>query len=218
MLASDEARFESSARRTRCIVYAGMRDEGGSVNFKSAQSKEVVDYSARLNLDFRRSVFYFYGVDMSSVDVAGSQVMRKNWERFLAKSRAALGGFGQELSMPSSRPVQAMHYVLEVNFPDGRKTGQMDFFVDNEGKLLDGVVSIDAMSGSFGVLRDGVCRLVDGKFTVEAKAQGVISTQDAYENMSMSGTEEKLSGAINIPGGVLASGAPALFDLVAHKK
>lgn len=217
-LASDEARFESASRRTRCVVFSSLREAGSPVNFNSAQANEVTEYAARLNLDLRRSVFYFYGVDMAGVDAAGGQAMRRNWERFLAKSRSALGGFGQELSMPSSQPVQVMRYVLEVSFPDGRKTGQMDFYVDREGKLVDGVMSIDSLAGSFGALRDGVCRLVDGKATIDAKVQGVISTQDAYEIVALSGAMEKMSGKIHIPGGVLQSGVSASFDLVAHKK
>jgi hypothetical protein len=211
-LSNDGARFDSAHGAIRVLIYSDMvenSDLGSSLKPKAESA------AANLALDFKNAVFYVYGAGSTlSGQGAITDGIKSYWETLFNSAEGHLLGFGPNLIVASNVPLTLQTYTVEISINDKDvRRGKMQLFIDREGHLQDGFITVAIKRQS--VLQEGSFTCQDASCTLSARAPTSVITAQGSAELKLTGTLDSLKGTIQIPDAKLPDGRDAIFDMTA---
>lgn len=212
-LSNDGARFDSTHGAIRAIIYSDMvenSDLGSSLKLKAGS------VTTNLALDFKNAVFYVYGAGSTlSEQGAITDGIKSYWEAFLNSAEGHLLGFGSNLIIAGSVPVNLQTYAVEIfiNKDKDTRRGKMQFFIDRDGHLQDSFITVANNRQS--ILQEGAFACQEASCSLSAHAPTSVITAQGSAEIKLTGPLDSLKGTIQIPNAKLPDGRDALFDMTA---
>lgn len=197
-LASDESRFSNSTTTIRAIIYSDMLENSDLGSVFNPLPNPFPNFAEKLGSKFKKGVFYAFGVaeDMTDGQAAPS-ALKAYWTDTFKVMSAVLNGFGSDLNVPNSVPMNNYNYNLHYSFDGQELEGKMSLLTDADGNIMDSWIgfsrlTIAGVTGTFICTNDN-CKL-DGTTTTS------IATTSPTESLAMSGKVQKLSGQLGVAG------------------
>ena len=151
-----------------------------------------------MKVSVRRAMFYVFGVgENANGGAQAGERVAVFWRQAFRGMNGFVAGFGSELTMPGTVPVNLVTYDAEVEFQHEKFSGTIRLFTDADGDLQDSYVMFNRLNlapiaGKF------VCK--SSNCILDATTITEFLTDRTDERVQAEGSDGKLSGKIGHPG------------------